>query len=125
MWLASYLWLELPWLYYYYGYTYYGDAASAAPRHHVTYVSPRRCSSCSRSRYLVITPQVQQLLDITRVHAALDDSSLDHHAFDIASLSSSSSFSLSDTTSPSPPPPSASSFLDDQAALSLLKREIA
>jgi len=68
---------------------------------------------------------VQQLLDITRVHAALDDSSLDHHAFDIASLSSSSSFSLSDTTSPSPPPPSASSFLDDQAALSLLKREIA
>ena len=104
MWLASYLWLHLLWL-------------------HLLW----RCSfsSCSRSRYLVITPQVQQLLDITRVHAALDDSSLDHHAFDIASLSSSSSFSLSDTTSPSPPPPSASSFLDDQATLSLLKREIA
>lgn len=75
-------------------------------------------------------PQVQQLLDITRVHAAIDDSNLEHHAFDLTSLSSSSSSSLapsdlSETTSPSLSPPPSSAYLDGQATLSLLKREIA
>ena len=76
---------------------------------------------------------MQQLLDITRVHAAIDDSILEHHAFDLTSLSSSSSLAFSDlseTTPPSlSPPPSSSypssSYLDSQATLSLLKREIA
>lgn len=70
---------------------------------------------------------VQQLLDITRVHAAFEHSSLDPHAFELASLSSSSSttFSFSETTSPSLSPPSSSSYLDGQVDLSLLKREIA
>ena len=47
-----------------------------------------------------VAMQVQQLLAITRAHAALDDSSLDHCAFDLASLSS-----LEDL-SPSLSPPS-------------------
>ena len=67
---------------------------------------------------------MQQLLDITRV------SSLEHHAFDLTSLSSSSSSSLapsdlSETTSPSLSTPPSSAYLDGQATLSLLKREIA
>ena len=75
---------------------------------------------------------MQQLLDITRVHAAIDDSILEHHAFDLTSLSSSSSLAFSDlseTTPPSLSPPPSSSYLnsypDGQATLSLLKREIA
>ena len=80
---------------------------------------------------LTMARQVPQLLAITlAIHHPQVQQLLEHHAFDLTSLSSSSSSSLapsdlSETTSPSLSPPPSSAYLDGQATLSLLKREIA